>query len=270
MAGTQRFDQRVAVVTGGASGIGLAITRRLAAEGARVVIGDINAEQAERVCRELGPTVIATRVDVRVESDVAAMVALAVERFGALDLAFNSAGLGTHVEIVDMPVEEWDKIVDICLKGVFLCVKHQGRAMRESGRGGAIVNVASLNSRVPSYGGAAYAAAKAGVAMLSSNAALELAPDRIRVNAISPGLTETQLTTGVHQIPELDATFIERIPLGRWATPEDIAAPALYLASDDAAYVTGINMFVDGGWEMTAYPDLRPYSARLGGWGRPR
>jgi meso-butanediol dehydrogenase/(S,S)-butanediol dehydrogenase/diacetyl reductase len=132
-----------------------------------------------------------------------------------------------------------------------------------AGQGGAIVNIASLNCRVPMYGGGAYACAKAGVEMLSRNAALELAPRRIRVNTVSPGLTDTPLTAGLRDLQGAERAFMDRIPLDRWGAPEDMAAAALFLASDDAGYITGSNLFVDGGWETTGYPDLRPYRDAL-------
>ncbi len=153
-------------------------------------------------------------------------------------------------------------MLDICLKGVFLSVKHQARAMTDSG-GGAIINVASLNSHVPMYGGGAYSSAKAGVEMLSRNAALELADRRIRVNTVSPGLTDTPLTAGFRDVAGVEDAFIARIPMARWGSPEDMAAAALFLASDDARYITGANLVVDGGWETTGYPDLRPYRDAL-------
>lgn len=134
--------------------------------------------------------------------------------------------------------------------------------MRESG-GGAIVNIASLNSHVPMIGGSAYACAKAGVEMLSRNAALELAPARIRVNTVSPGLTDTPLTAAIRELQGAENAFLERIPLNRWGTPEDMAAAALFLASDDASYISGSNLVVDGAWETTGYPNLRPYLEAL-------
>jgi NAD(P)-dependent dehydrogenase (short-subunit alcohol dehydrogenase family) len=174
-----------------------------------------------------------------------------------LDLAFNCAGLSVGGEILDLAEDDWDTTVDICLKGVFLSVQHEARAMRE--RGGAIVNIASLNSHVPMTGGSAYACAKAGVEMLSRNAALELAPHRIRVNTVSPGLTDTPLTAALRQSKELEQAFMDRIPMKRWGTPEEMASAALFLASDDAGYISGANLFVDGAWETTGYPDLRPF-----------
>ena len=259
----QRFANRVAVVTGGASGIGLAITRRLIAEGASVVVADVNPQSLDQTRAEFGDAVATVDVDVRVEGQVESMVEAAVARFGRLDLGFNSAGLGTPAAITELREEDWDLTVDVCLKGVFLSVKHEARRMIALGCGGAIVNVASLNSHVPMFGGVAYTCAKAGVEMLTRNAALELAEHRIRVNTVSPGLTETPLTAPLKTVAGAYAAYLARIPLQRVGTPEDMAAAALFLASDDASYVSGSNLFVDGGWETTGYPDLRPFLAQL-------
>ena len=254
-----RFDGKVGVVTGGASGIGLAIARRLVAEGGRVVVGDIDRKALDAVSAELGSHAEPVEVDVRIESQVAAMTRTAVSRFGRLDLGFNCAGLGIFGELAELDEADWDTVLGICLKGAWLCVKHEARAMAGTG-GGAIVNIASLNSHVPMYGGGAYACAKAGVEMLSRNAALELAPRGIRVNTVSPGLTATPLTAGLRSSPQVEAAFMQRIPMARSGTPEEMAAAALFLASDDAGYVSGSNLFVDGGWETTGYPDLRPFA----------
>lgn len=252
-----RFENKVAVVTGGASGIGLAIVRRLVAEGGRAIVADFNPETLRAAVSELGNAVAGIEVDVRVESQVQAMVTMAQETFGGLDLGFNCAGLSVPGEIAELSEEDWDTTVDICLKGVFLSVKHEANAM--PGEGGAIVNIASLNSHVPMIGGGAYACAKAGVEMLSRNAALELAERKIRVNTVSPGLTDTPLTAAFRDVQGVQAAFMERIPMNRWGTPEDMAAAALFLASDDAGYISGSNLFVDGAWETTGYPNLRPF-----------
>jgi NAD(P)-dependent dehydrogenase (short-subunit alcohol dehydrogenase family) len=259
----RRFEGKVGVVTGGASGIGLAITRRLAAEGASVVVGDINEASLATAQREFGNAIACAKLDVRIETDVEAMTAVAMQRFGGLDVAFNAAGLGAFGEVIELSEADWDLVVDICLKGVFLSVKHEARAMIAHGHGGAIVNVASLNSHVPMYGGVAYCCAKAGVEMLSRNAALELASKRIRINTISPGLTDTPLTAAMHNIAGIEGAYMDRIPMRRWGTPDDMAAAALFLASDDAAYITGSNLFVDGGWETTGYPNLQPFVGQL-------
>lgn len=255
-----RFADKVAIVTGGASGIGAAISRRLLDEGARVVAADINAEQLKRMETEFAGRLTGIVADVTREDDDVAMVAAAVERFGGLDVAFNVAGAARGGPIVDLAEADWDWTVDLVLKGVFLSTKHEARQMRSNGVRGAIVNISSLNAHVPMWGGSPYAAAKAGVEMFTKNAALELGRDGIRVNAILPGLVATPLTTSFTGNEPLRQDFLNRIPLGRTASPEDIAAPALYLASEDAAYVTGTSLVVDGGWEITNYPDLSKYS----------
>lgn len=262
---TRRFEGKVAVVTGGASGIGLAISRRLVAEGARLVIADINPAALQTAVAELGSASVSVLTDVRIEAQVAAMVDAATQRFGRLDLAFNVAGLGAFGAIADLAEADWDLVMDVCLKGVFLAVKHEAGRMIGQGHGGAIVNVASLNAQVPMYGGTAYCCAKAGVEMLSRNAALELAAHRIRVNTVSPGLTDTPLTAPMREVPGVEAAYMDRIPMRRWGTPEEMAAAALFLASDDAGYISGSNLFVDGAWSTTGYPDLQPFRTQLAG-----
>ena len=262
---TGRFAGKVAVVAGGASGIGLAILRGLHREGAQVVCGDVSEERLAAVAAEFGAGLATTRCDVTKEPEVEAMMALAVARFGALDCAFNVAGASRPGYIVDLAEADWDFTVDLCLKGVFLGMKHAARHML--GRGGAIVNIASLNAHVPMHGGAAYASAKAGVEMLTRNGALEMTPDGVRVNAILPGLVETPLTKRHFDNPAAHAAFLERIPMGRAAQPEDIAGPALFLASEEARYVSGASLLVDGAWAVTGYPDMRPFRGRSG-WPR--
>jgi meso-butanediol dehydrogenase/(S,S)-butanediol dehydrogenase/diacetyl reductase len=253
-----RFAGKVAVVTGAGSGIGRAIAIRLVAEGANVVGGDVVAAGLDDLAATLGGQFVGRHCDVTVEQDVADLVGAATDAFGGVHVAFNVAGAARPGLIVDLTEEDWDFTVDLCLKGVFFGIKHEARRMLAQGGGGAIVNIASLNSRVPMFFGVAYSAAKAGVVMLGQTAALELGEQGIRVCTVSPGLTATPLVAALTDIPEANDAYMARIPLRRAATPEDIASAALYLASDDAAYVTGSNLFVDGGWEQTAYPDLRP------------
>lgn len=253
MAG--QFDDKVAFVTGAGSGIGAAVTSALLAEGASVVGVDINADglaQFSSSDRFRGRV-----ADVTSEGDLAAGVATAVDTFGRLDVAFNIAGVSRGKPIVELEEELWDFNVDRVLKGVFLSTKQEAIAMRAGGNGGAIVNMSSLNAHVPMHTGAAYASAKAGVEMFTKNAALELAVDGIRVNAILPGLVDTPLTQRRLVNQPLMDVWLTRIPLGRPGRAEEIAAVCLFLASGAASYITGTSLVVDGGWEITGYPDLR-------------
>jgi NAD(P)-dependent dehydrogenase (short-subunit alcohol dehydrogenase family) len=250
-----RLDGKVALITGGAAGIGLAIARRYVAEGARVVLGDIAAENLEAAAAELGDACATARCDVTQEDDVAALVALALDRFGRLDIAVANAGSGTAALIVDHSIEEWRRIIDLCLTGVFLTVKHAGKPITEAG-GGAIITIASLNAVQAGRGMAAYCSAKAGAAMLTEVAALELGPLGVRCNAIAPGLVHTQLTDGVAAVPGVLDEYIENTPIGRGAQPEEIAEVALFLASDESSFMNGALVNVDGGARHMRYPDI--------------
>ncbi|MEZ5855692.1 MAG: SDR family NAD(P)-dependent oxidoreductase [Hyphomicrobiaceae bacterium] len=256
--GMKRFEGKCAVVTGAASGIGRAIVKRLVAEGAQVVGSDINADLLGEVGLEVGAAFTALAGDVTQEVDAEALVAAAVDRYGRLDMAFNVAGGNRAGYLVDLAEADWDFVLDLCLKGVFLGMKHQARQMMRQG-GGAIVNIASLNAHVPMHAGAAYSTAKAGVEMLTKNGALEWADRGIRVNAVLPGLVETPLTKLHFADPARLAAFNARTPLGRPAQPAEIAGPALFLASEDASYVSGASLLVDGAWSTSGYPDMRPF-----------
>ncbi|GGC66795.1 short-chain dehydrogenase [Siccirubricoccus deserti] len=256
----KRFAGKTAVVTGGASGIGLAILRRLLAESAAVVCADVDPERLRTVEAEFeSDSILCVQTDVTKEREIEELVRSAVGRFGVLDCAFNAAGASRPGYLVDLTEEAWDYTVDLCLKGVFLCMKHQARQMLAQGAGGAIVNIASLNAHVPMHAGAAYASAKAGVEMLTRNGALEWTDQGVRVNAVLPGLVQTPLTRRHFGNPEALAAFKARIPLGRPAQPEEIAGPALFLASEDATYVSGASLLVDGAWAVSGYPDMRPF-----------
>lgn len=253
MAG--RLEGRVAVVTGGASGIGRAIAEAYLAEGASVVLGDRNAELLSATAEALGERCATSVGDVTVEADVEQLVATAVDTFGRLDVGVNCAGFATLAPVVDHDVAAWREVVDVCLTGVFLSVKHEARAM-QAGGGGAIVNIASINARQPGQGMSAYCSAKAAVEMLTRVAAMELAPSGIRVAGIGPGLIDTPLTAYQRDMPAFREAYLDNTPLGRIGTTSDIAAAAVFLASDDASWVTGETLFVDGGALTRAYPRM--------------
>jgi NAD(P)-dependent dehydrogenase (short-subunit alcohol dehydrogenase family) len=250
-----RLQGKVAVVTGGASGIGRAIAERFVAEGARVVLFDVNKELLDEVGDGLGAEVCATVTgDVTAEPDIAQLVATAVDRFGRLDIGVNSAGVGGFSPIVDHPEEEWDRIVGICLKGVFLSIKHEAKQMVSQGEGGVIINLASINARQAGEGMAAYCSAKAAVEMLTKCAAMELGHHQVRVCGIGPGLVDTPLTSFQNDLPQLREAYLHNIPMGRAGQPSDIADAALFLASDEASWVTGTTLFVDGAELTREYP----------------
>lgn len=252
----ERLAGRVGVVTGGASGIGLATARRCVDEGARLVLGDRNGELLAGIGEELGAAVATEVIDVTLEADVEGLVRRAVGTFEGLDFAVNCAGLGSFSPIIDHPVEEWRTVIDVCLTGVFLSVKHEAQAMRAAGTGGAIVNIASINAKVPAVGLGAYCCAKAGVEMLTRNAGMELGPLGIRVAGIGPGFVETPLTEFAQQVPAIHDAYIESIPMGRAGAAEDIANAALFLVSDEASWVSGETLYVDGAESTRGYPDF--------------
>lgn len=254
-----RFTSTVAVVTGGVSGIGAATTRTLVAEGAQVVVADINEEAVAAAADTFGDAVIGVRADVTNESDMEALFAAALDRFGSIDAVFNVAGGSRPGRIVDMDLATWDFNIKLNLYGAFLGTKLGAKHFLAESKSGSIVNVASLNSQVPMHFGSGYASAKAAVVMLTRNAALELGGTGIRVNSVSPGLVSTPLTGGLLSMEGANQAYMDRIPQGRPAEPEEIANVALFLASAEASYVNGENILVDGAWNTTGYPDLRPF-----------
>lgn len=249
---TGRLSGKVAVITGGASGIGKASALMFLAEGASVVVGDLNAANRELLTEETqalgyGGRFRATSVNVAVEDDVAAMVAVAVESFGRLDVIFNNAGIGgAFGSVTDVTADDWDETFAVLVRGVFLGAKYAVRAMREHGHGGSIVNTASVAGITGGGGPVAYSAAKAAVINMTKTLSLELAAERIRVNAIAPGAIATPLLQQGRRTPvdELVSTFQPWPDGGR---PEDIAATALFLASDESRFITGETIAVDGG-----------------------
>ena len=233
------LEGKVAVVTGGASGIGRATAERLTHAGAHVVIGDRN--DASSIAAELDG--LAMRVDVSVEQDVARLMQTASERFGSIDVAINNAGVGTTEWLPDMNQEALDLNLDVNFKGVVWGIKHAARFMND---GGSIVNTASIAALFGSPGYAAYAASKAAIVSATKTAALELAPRGIRVNCVCPGTVDTPMSEG--EDVELEMAIADKIhPLGRIAQPEEIAALFHYLSADESSFITGQAIAIDGG-----------------------
>lgn len=250
---TGRLTGKNAVVTGGASGIGLGVAALLRTEGAAVTLLDANAELLDRRVAELGDGVTGRVVDVTDEDALStAITAVTAAGERSLHIAVNAAGAGMFGPVTELAAAEWRRIVDLCLTGVFLSVKHQARAMTA---GGSIINIASLNAGQPAAGMSAYCAAKAGVQMFTQVAAMELGPAGIRVNALAPGLVDTPLTEAFTRQPLL-GEFVDNAPLGRIGTPRDIASAAVFLAGDDASWITGETLYVDGGAHTMRYPKL--------------
>jgi NAD(P)-dependent dehydrogenase (short-subunit alcohol dehydrogenase family) len=247
----KRFTGKVALITGGTSGIGRATAIAFAEQGADVVIaGRREAEGAESLTlvQKAGGQGLFVRVDVNDESEIEAMVAKTLERFGRLDFAFNNAGVGglgraTMTATADI----YDQIMNINVRGVFFSMKHQIPAILQSG-GGAIVNNASVLALRPSANSPIYSASKAAVVGLTKSAALEFAPKGVRINAICPAIIETDMTEQIRGDEQTRAYLLSRHPVGRFGQSEEVAAAVLYLCSPEASFVTGVALPLDGGF----------------------
>ncbi|QUT06861.1 SDR family oxidoreductase [Sphingobium phenoxybenzoativorans] len=243
----QRLEGKVAVVTGGASGIGFAIAEAFLREGSRVVIGDITP-RVHDVVKGLGPSASGFLVDVTKSVQVADLLQHAVSTFGGLDILCNNAGLdGVQTSLVDYNELEFDHVVAVNLKGPFLGMKHAIPLLRQRG-GGAIVNTASIAGSVVMPNMPAYCAAKAGVMQLTKVAAVESARDNIRVNSICPGVIRTQMVEGLP--PEFIAGLEKSTPAGRIADPKEVANLAVFLASAESPFLTGVSINIDGGFTL--------------------
>ncbi len=249
-----RLSAKSVVITGAASGIGAATAELFAAEGASLVLGDLNeagGEEVARRCRSAGVAAVFVRTDVADEDDVARLIDRAVADYGRLDVSFNNAGLGGAIGAIDETRrEDWDRTLAVLLSGVFLGIKHSVRHMR--GRGGSIISTSSVAGLRAGAGPHAYSAAKAAVAHLSRSVALEVAPERIRVNAICPGGINTPILSS--RIPggaEMTGQLLTQLqPLPITGEPRHIAQAALFLASDESEFVTGQALVIDGGFTL--------------------
>ncbi len=241
------LKNKVVGITGGADGIGLATARQMAAEGCRLMLCDVNEVKLQQAAAELagqGAAVLARRVDVTRPQDVSAFVAEGQARFGTVDIWVNNAGIYPQKALVEMSVEEWDRVFAVNLRSLFLCTRAVAPVMKARG-GGVVLNAASFAGLIPSAGSGAYAATKAAVLSLTRTYAAELAPWCIRVVAYAPGVIETPMTQGVIAARRDD--LVAQVPLHRLGTPEDVAKAIVFLASDAAGYVTGTHLEITGG-----------------------
>ena len=265
MTGHQSLKGQKALVTGANSGIGEGVARALAVAGADVVVNYVSRpEDAERVVADLktaGVRAMAVRADVSREAEVRSMFQQMITAWGTIDILVSNAGIQRDAALVDMTLEQWSTVLEVNLTGTFLCVREAAREMIRRGprpdvsrATGKIVCITSVHERIPWAGHVNYAASKGGMMLFMQSVAQELAPHRIRVNSIAPGAIQTPINTAGWEIPGAVEQLLTMIPYGRIGQPEDIGRAAAWLVSDDADYVHGQTLFVDGG--MTLYPEF--------------
>ena len=255
-----RLKDKVALVTGAGSGIGQAIAERFAAEGAKVVVnyragGRHSGADVEAAIRKHGGTAAAIAAEVQNRTEVAAMITQTVQKFGRLDIAVCNAGIEIKKPFLEVTDEEWDKVISVNLYGSFLVSQLAAQQMVKQGQGGRLIFISSVHEDIPFANFTPYCASKGGIRMLMRNLCLELAPYKITANNIAPGAIATPINQAVLQDKEAMKNALEEIPLGRFGTPDEVASVAVFLASDEAAYVTGSTYFVDGGMtqQVTKY-----------------
>ncbi|MDR3522177.1 MAG: glucose 1-dehydrogenase [Acidocella sp.] len=237
-----KLQGKIAIVTGGLSGIGDAIAKRMAAEGATVIAADLATEATTLGDGDLVPF----HVDVADATSVAKLVDAVTARYGRLDCMVNSAGIGKDIPFLETPLETFDKIIAVNLRGSFVVGQAAARAMRDAG-GGVIVNIASVSGMTGNVGRTAYGASKGGVVLLSRVMAVDLAQYNIRVNVLAPGPVDTPLVAQMHT-PEIRQRWIEQTPMRRYASPDEMAGAVVFLCSADASYITGHVLAADGGF----------------------
>ena len=248
-----KLKNKIAIVTGGASGIGKAIAERFVADGAKVVIADVAVEKGEALAKALGGEGAArfVKTDMSSASDIAALVLFATETFGQIDILVNNAGIVHAADFLDLKIEDFDRVLNVNLRGTFLLGQAVARQMAErvraGGPAGAIINMSSVNAVFAIANQVPYSTSKGGVNQLTKVMALSLAPLGIRVNAIGPGSIMTDMLASVNADPAAKSRILSRTPMGRIGDPSEIASIAAFLASDDASYITGQTIYADGG-----------------------
>ncbi|GGH53459.1 glucose 1-dehydrogenase [Frigidibacter albus] len=250
-----RFTGKVAVITGGAQGIGRSTAERFLAEGAKVVIADIDESRLTATAKEIGTpdTVLAIRTDVAKKADVDAMIAAAVARFGRIDILLNNAGICPVADFLDFTEEQYDQTLAVNLRGAFFGTQGAGRQMIAQGGGGVIINMSSINSGLANPVCAPYAISKGGMNQVTTTAAVAFAPHGIRVCGVGPGTIATEIIKGAFTERAGMNAILSRTPIGRLGEPEEIAAVVAFLASDDASYITGETIYPDGGRRILNY-----------------
>lgn len=243
-----KLQNKISIVTGASSGIGLAIAKLFLQEGATVIFSDINESEGNKIVQGLGEKASFVKCDVSKSQEVYQLVNSTLEKYGKVDVMVNNAGIGTLGSALDCTDEDWAKVIGVNLSGVFYGIKAASNAMKTTQTKGSIINMTSILGIVGLQGAVAYCAAKGGVSNLTRAAAQDLASLGIRVNAIAPGFIKTNMTKEVLADENFNKMVVANTPLGYPGEPEDIANAALYLASDESRYVTGIILPVDGGW----------------------
>jgi len=239
-----RLKDKVAIVTGGASGIGRSTVEEMMDEGAKVAIVDLDEEKGESLADKLGEKAVFIKADVTDEGSVDSIYSAVLNEFGKVDVLFNNAGVGSMGPSEELEKDEWERVIGINLTGSFLMAKRAIKEMKKDG--GSIINCASILGTVGQSETAAYTSSKAGVVNLTRTLAAEFAPEGIRVNAVSPGYIETPMLEGIDEETKQHLTSLH--PIGRMGKPEEVAKAVTFLASDDASFITGANLLVDGGY----------------------
>ena len=245
-----KLKNKVAIVTGSKRGIGKSIALELAKEGAKVVVSDIDLKECQSVCDEIkkiGSDAIAVKCDVSQKKDVDAMIKKSIQKFKKIDILVNNAGVFLTKPFIQMTEKDWDFVLDINLKGLFLCTNAVAKQMIKQ-KNGKIISIASIAGKVGFVNSSAYCASKAGIINLTRELAMELSPHNINVNAVAPGVIATKMTEDMLKDKNTKEVLLANIPLGRIGQPEEIGKAIVFLASDDSNFITGHTLVVDGGW----------------------